>query len=159
MCDECTWHHNTFVVQSVYWHLAIKLYRIIVLCVCVCTCARARCELLNRCRRHVDFWPWSIKANMGDPHPLPHKTKNVKKQTNKQKTSKEEKEEVEEEEVEVEEEEEERETDREPKTNKSYIQHQTSWYELQVIWQSNSRMYHGSQHCNKIRLMRVNVFA
>ena len=26
MCDECTWHHKTFLVQSVYWHLAIKLY-------------------------------------------------------------------------------------------------------------------------------------
>ena len=24
--DECTWHHKTFLVQSVYWHLAIKLY-------------------------------------------------------------------------------------------------------------------------------------
>ena len=29
MCDECTWHHNTFLVQSVYWHLAIKLYCIV----------------------------------------------------------------------------------------------------------------------------------
>ena len=26
MCDECTWHYKTFLVQSVYWHLAIKLY-------------------------------------------------------------------------------------------------------------------------------------
>ena len=25
MCDECTWHHKTFLVQ-LYWHLAIKLY-------------------------------------------------------------------------------------------------------------------------------------
>ena len=31
MCDECTWHNKTFLVQSVYWHLAIKLYCIIVL--------------------------------------------------------------------------------------------------------------------------------
>ena len=29
MCDECTWHHKTFLVQSVYWHLAIKLYCIV----------------------------------------------------------------------------------------------------------------------------------
>ena len=26
MRDECTWHHKTFLVQSEYWHLAIKLY-------------------------------------------------------------------------------------------------------------------------------------
>ena len=26
MCDECTWHYKTFLMQSVYWHLAIKLY-------------------------------------------------------------------------------------------------------------------------------------
>ena len=26
MCDECTWHHKTSLVQSVYWHLATKLY-------------------------------------------------------------------------------------------------------------------------------------
>ena len=27
MCDdECTWHHKTFLMQSVYWHLEIKLY-------------------------------------------------------------------------------------------------------------------------------------
>ena len=26
MCDECTSHHKTCLVQSVYWHLAIKLY-------------------------------------------------------------------------------------------------------------------------------------
>ena len=26
MCDDCTWHHITFLVQSLYWHLAIKLY-------------------------------------------------------------------------------------------------------------------------------------
>ena len=26
MCNECTWHHKTVLVQSVYWHLAIKLY-------------------------------------------------------------------------------------------------------------------------------------
>ena len=26
MCDECTWHYETFLVQSVYWHLAVKLY-------------------------------------------------------------------------------------------------------------------------------------
>ena len=26
MCDECTWHQKTFLGQSVYWHLAIKLY-------------------------------------------------------------------------------------------------------------------------------------
>ena len=25
MCDECTWHHKTFLVQ-LYCHLAIKLY-------------------------------------------------------------------------------------------------------------------------------------
>ena len=28
MCDECTWHHKTFLVQ-LYWHLAIKLYCIV----------------------------------------------------------------------------------------------------------------------------------
>ena len=26
MCDECTWHQKAFLVQSVYWHLEIKLY-------------------------------------------------------------------------------------------------------------------------------------
>ena len=26
MCDECTWHHKTFLVQSVYLHLAINMY-------------------------------------------------------------------------------------------------------------------------------------
>ena len=31
MCDECTWHHKTVLVQSVYWHLAIKWYCIIIL--------------------------------------------------------------------------------------------------------------------------------
>ena len=25
MCDECTWHYKTFLMQM-YWHLAIKLY-------------------------------------------------------------------------------------------------------------------------------------
>ena len=30
MCDECTWHHKTFLVQ-LYWHLAIKLYCIVLL--------------------------------------------------------------------------------------------------------------------------------
>ena len=30
MCDECTWHHETFLVQSVYWHLAIS---VIVYCI------------------------------------------------------------------------------------------------------------------------------
>ena len=29
MCDECTWHHKTFLVQSVYWHLAINVYCIV----------------------------------------------------------------------------------------------------------------------------------
>ena len=33
MCDECTWHHKTFLMQSVYWHLAIKLY-----CILYCKC-------------------------------------------------------------------------------------------------------------------------
>lgn len=28
MCDECTWHHNTFLMQ-LYWHLAIQLYCIV----------------------------------------------------------------------------------------------------------------------------------
>ena len=32
MCDECTWHHKTFLVQSVYWHLAVKLYCIVLFC-------------------------------------------------------------------------------------------------------------------------------
>ena len=27
-CDECTWHHKTFLVQ-LYWHLAVKLYCIV----------------------------------------------------------------------------------------------------------------------------------
>ena len=27
MCDECTWHYKTFLVQ-LYWHLTIKMYRI-----------------------------------------------------------------------------------------------------------------------------------
>ena len=31
LCDECTWQHKTFLVQSAYWHLAIKLYCIIIL--------------------------------------------------------------------------------------------------------------------------------
>ena len=31
MCDECTWHHKTFLLQLVYWHLAIKLYCIVVI--------------------------------------------------------------------------------------------------------------------------------
>ena len=35
MCDECTWHHKTFLVQ-LYWHLAVKLY-----CVCVHSCSAA----------------------------------------------------------------------------------------------------------------------
>ena len=35
MRDECTWHHKTFLVQSVYWHLAIKLY-------CIVTSTEAR---------------------------------------------------------------------------------------------------------------------
>ena len=26
MCDECTWHHKTILVESVYWHLAVKLH-------------------------------------------------------------------------------------------------------------------------------------
>ena len=30
MCDECTWHHKTFLTQ-LYQHLAIKLYCIVVL--------------------------------------------------------------------------------------------------------------------------------
>ena len=25
MCDECTWHHKTFLME-LYWHLAIQLY-------------------------------------------------------------------------------------------------------------------------------------
>ena len=29
MWDECTWHHEIFLVQSLYWHLAIKLYCIV----------------------------------------------------------------------------------------------------------------------------------
>ena len=29
MCDECTWHHKIFLVQSVYWHLAINVYCIV----------------------------------------------------------------------------------------------------------------------------------
>ena len=28
MCDGCTWHHKTFLVQ-LYWHLAVKLYYIV----------------------------------------------------------------------------------------------------------------------------------
>jgi len=31
LCNECTWQHKTFLVQSAYWHLAIKLYCIIIL--------------------------------------------------------------------------------------------------------------------------------
>ena len=30
MCDECTWHHKTFLMQ-LYWYWAIKLYCYIVL--------------------------------------------------------------------------------------------------------------------------------
>ena len=29
MCDECTWHLKTFLVQSLYWQLVIKLYCIL----------------------------------------------------------------------------------------------------------------------------------
>ena len=29
MCGKCTWYHKTFLVQSVYWHLEIKLYCIV----------------------------------------------------------------------------------------------------------------------------------
>ena len=29
MCDESTWHHKTFLVQSVYSHLAVKCYCIV----------------------------------------------------------------------------------------------------------------------------------
>ena len=45
MCDECTWHHKTFLVQWVYWHLAIKLY-----CNCIvlyCMCALFSPEILQ----------------------------------------------------------------------------------------------------------------
>ena len=57
MCDECTWRHKTFPVQSVYCHLAIKLYCIdcIVYCIVYCIALyvslewRARAEQLARC--------------------------------------------------------------------------------------------------------------
>ena len=35
ICDESTWHHKTLVVQSVYWHLAIKFY-CLVYCIVFC---------------------------------------------------------------------------------------------------------------------------
>ena len=45
MCDECTWHHKTFLVQ-LYWHLAIKLY-----CVVPCGIIAAWTTFLRWCDR------------------------------------------------------------------------------------------------------------
>ena len=44
MCDDCTWHHKTFLVQ-LYWHFAIKLYCIVAELHCFKT-SLARCTVL-----------------------------------------------------------------------------------------------------------------
>ena len=41
MCDECTWHHKTFLVQ-LYWHMAIKLCCIILKSAARCAAAGMR---------------------------------------------------------------------------------------------------------------------
>ena len=53
MSDECIWHHKTFLVQSVYWHLAIKMYCILYV-VLYCLYSRGRTgdlETLTRTQR------------------------------------------------------------------------------------------------------------
>ena len=53
MCDECTWHHKTFLVQSVHWHLAIKLY-------CMlkgwCVCLKASVRFHRACDRRITLF-------------------------------------------------------------------------------------------------------
>ena len=67
MCDECTWHHKTFLVQSVYWHLAIKLY-CIVLCIVYCIvlyCKRIQ-EITGKSRMVVpDTRHWLSESQRG----------------------------------------------------------------------------------------------
>ena len=55
MCDQCTWHHKTFLGQ-LYWHLAIKLYCIVRQCA----------ELYNHCSSrfttHLNFLSYATAA-------------------------------------------------------------------------------------------------
>ena len=65
MCDECTWHHKTFLVQSVYWHLAIKLYCIVIVLYCRFNELVTKSEKWNGKSRHppsktpVGVLPWT----------------------------------------------------------------------------------------------------
>ena len=63
MCDECTWHHKTFLVQ-LYWHLPIKLYGIVLLLFCFFFCRMG----LNH---QVDYFSntgrgWEVGGRGGD---------------------------------------------------------------------------------------------
>ena len=55
MCHECTWHHKTFLVQSVYWHLAINiiLYTVLYYCCCYCYCGYCYDCLKQKVRKQL----------------------------------------------------------------------------------------------------------